>query len=491
MSISLPVPLPVPPIEEAAAASAGPNPVPARTGAAAAGKLFVALLGRALAECREASAQVNGEPPVALLGDAAAREESGGEPSASGANDPAGSSPAGCYGPSPHLAGIPAASDSPAAACPASAAGFAGRADPDASRFPPAAGEALRREMSAGTPLESGAVLSPQPELPLRGLFSIFGRGLPSAGTGPLPHSPEHDAPDEGYTAPGGAAGRETAPVQRTPGHRSPADPIQPGHLPAPPGESATARSGGGASPPPGQSGPPGKPDLGSAGREDLPVVREVFQQPEAFREGRILNFPEISRAIAGTRLPEEALSAVQAAPGAAGLKHPSAGTETSAAAPLPRPGAEMPPVNARENLLEQLSARVVYLRERGEFPAEMRLYLKPPALGEIVVRVAAAQGRVAVQFVAAAPARELLQSCLGELRLRLEQAGLTLAGLDLHAPEPPAAGFGDGRSGQGGFSFAHPGKSQEIPRPAATPQSVEPRPGDGRPAWGNIIYWA
>ncbi|MGB4517035.1 MAG: hypothetical protein WBI65_05365, partial [Dethiobacteria bacterium] len=53
------------------------------------------------------------------------------------------------------------------------------------------------------------------------------------------------------------------------------------------------------------------------------------------------------------------------------------------------------------EGVLDQLTAYCAYFRERGEAPAEIRLALNPPQLGELLIRVFSRQGKLSAKIIA------------------------------------------------------------------------------------------
>ncbi len=149
---------------------------------------------------------------------------------------------------------------------------------------------------------------------------------------------------------------------------------------------------------------------------------------------------------------------------------------------------------SAREDLLAQLGARITYLRERGNLPAEMRLQLKPPDLGEIAIRVSRQDGRLSVRFAAEVSAQELLRACLGELQQRLPQADFSLTRSDLGAAGPGASfssWTGDGDRGQNRFIPDQSGGGAEVERPAVAPDTASFPDLQAGSFHQGINYWA
>ena len=88
-----------------------------------------------------------------------------------------------------------------------------------------------------------------------------------------------------------------------------------------------------------------------------------------------------------------------------------------------------------RGNVMQQLESRLVYLRETGSYPAEMRLTINPPELGEVTIRVFSRQGRLSASIIAETQlVREILEGSMTELRQRLNAVNISFDQLDLSA---------------------------------------------------------
>lgn len=86
-----------------------------------------------------------------------------------------------------------------------------------------------------------------------------------------------------------------------------------------------------------------------------------------------------------------------------------------------------------KQSVLEQLNARLAYLPEKGSFPAEIRLQLNPPELGEVIISVAAKRGKMAVEIVTeGALVREIFEAGLAELKQRFQQLNLAVDRIDI-----------------------------------------------------------
>ncbi|MGB4183274.1 MAG: flagellar hook-length control protein FliK [Dethiobacteria bacterium] len=89
------------------------------------------------------------------------------------------------------------------------------------------------------------------------------------------------------------------------------------------------------------------------------------------------------------------------------------------------------------EGVLDQLTGYCAYFRERGEAPAEIRLALNPPQLGELLIRVFSRQGKLSAKIIAeVAVVKEMLVHNLPELHQRFEQNNLHLDRIDLLTAE-------------------------------------------------------
>ena len=105
---------------------------------------------------------------------------------------------------------------------------------------------------------------------------------------------------------------------------------------------------------------------------------------------------------------------------------------------------------NLRESVMQQLEGRMIYLRETGNNPAEMRMILHPPELGEVTIRVFSRQGKLSASIIAETPlVKEILESSISELRQRLnfveiqfEQLDLSTSGRQSGESDRPARNF-------------------------------------------------
>lgn len=85
-----------------------------------------------------------------------------------------------------------------------------------------------------------------------------------------------------------------------------------------------------------------------------------------------------------------------------------------------------------RETVLQQVEGKLVYLRESGTAPAEMRLTLHPPELGEVTIRVFSKQGKMSATVLAeSALVKEILESSITELRQRVNFVDIQFEQLD------------------------------------------------------------
>jgi type III secretion system needle length determinant len=88
---------------------------------------------------------------------------------------------------------------------------------------------------------------------------------------------------------------------------------------------------------------------------------------------------------------------------------------------------------NLRESVMQQLEGRMIYLRETGNNPAEMRMTLHPPELGEVTIRVFSKQGKLSASIIAeTALVKEILETSVSELRQRLNFVTIQFEQLDL-----------------------------------------------------------
>lgn len=140
-------------------------------------------------------------------------------------------------------------------------------------------------------------------------------------------------------------------------------------------------------------------------------------------------------------------------------------------------------------NLLDQLQSRFIYLRENGDFPAEIRIRLDPPRLGEVLIRVVSRQGRLSAEIVTEiAAVKDMLSLNIGELQQRLDQIHLHLDRIDLlTAGELPsgAGHFSEGsfqREQAGGRSVKADSREEALSCPGRAT-------ADGHQ--GVVNYWA
>jgi type III secretion system needle length determinant len=88
---------------------------------------------------------------------------------------------------------------------------------------------------------------------------------------------------------------------------------------------------------------------------------------------------------------------------------------------------------NLRESVMQQLEGRMIYMRESGNNPAEMRMTLHPPELGEVTIRVFSKQGKLSASIIAETPlVKEILESSISELRQRLNFVQIQFEQLDV-----------------------------------------------------------
>ena len=107
-----------------------------------------------------------------------------------------------------------------------------------------------------------------------------------------------------------------------------------------------------------------------------------------------------------------------------------------------------------KESVLEQITGKLMYFRGGGELPAEMRMTLHPPSLGEVVIRVFSRNGKLAAEIAAETNgAREILESGLSDLRHRLQQMNINLERIDVHTSSRDAGESDDFSQQEKGFS--------------------------------------
>jgi len=222
-------------------------------------------------------------------------------------------------------------------------------------------------------------------------------------------------------------------------------------HLDVNPGAEAINQSVNAEPTAPARSGTENRPAGGDPGwKEPLPVKA----QPEMFKAGA----GESSSIIAGESVPviEDGLTMAVPEVNGTGPGENLIGSEKIA-----------------RNLLEQLQSRVSYLRESVGFPAEIRVKLDPPQLGEVLIRVISRQGRLSAEIVTEiAAVKEMLFSSLGELHQRLDQMNLHLERIDLLTARDLSSGadrFSEGnfqREQAGGRNFKMDPREEALPCP-------------------------
>lgn len=84
-------------------------------------------------------------------------------------------------------------------------------------------------------------------------------------------------------------------------------------------------------------------------------------------------------------------------------------------------------------SILERLGGSCTYFKEKVDFPAEVRILLDPPELGEILIRVSSKEGRLSAKIIVEAGAvKEMLAGSLRELQQRFEQNELHFERIEL-----------------------------------------------------------
>ncbi len=158
-----------------------------------------------------------------------------------------------------------------------------------------------------------------------------------------------------------------------------------------------------------------------------------------------------------------------------------------------PFPGEKvLPPQleSMRESIIQQLEGRLTYFRETGSNPAEMRLTLHPPELGEVTVRVFSKQGQLSASILAESSlVREILESSIAELRQRMNFVSIQFEQQDGANAGNHSAG--SDRSGAGNFGRnGNPGESQGEGFSTAESEQDPIDAAVTRPNSG-IDYWA
>jgi type III secretion system needle length determinant len=143
-----------------------------------------------------------------------------------------------------------------------------------------------------------------------------------------------------------------------------------------------------------------------------------------------------------------------------------------------------------RQSVMQQVESKVIYLRENRTSPAEMRLTLHPPDLGEVTIRVFSKQGKLSASIITETPlAREVLEGSAAELRQRLNFISIEFKQLDFMT------------SGEQHGGSYRPGDEQDTERfasgiranPDPASEDNEPvysHPPPGSPDRG-VDYWA
>ena len=106
---------------------------------------------------------------------------------------------------------------------------------------------------------------------------------------------------------------------------------------------------------------------------------------------------------------------------------------------------------NLRQGVLEQLEGKLIYLREGHSHPAEMRLTLNPPELGELTIRVFSKQGKFSATIAAGSElVKEIIESSLQELRLKMNMLDIRFEQLDVYTTGGSNQDAGDAAAGFG-----------------------------------------
>lgn len=142
-----------------------------------------------------------------------------------------------------------------------------------------------------------------------------------------------------------------------------------------------------------------------------------------------------------------------------------------------------------RAAVTEQVEGRLVYLRERGSFPAEMRLTLNPPELGEVKIRVMSRQGQLSASIVTeSALVKEIIESSISELRQRINFVHIQFEQLDVSTAGKEAGGSEHGGSkGEAGAKFH--GNGGNASNPGSDREQANATGGLPQPE--GIEYWA
>lgn len=90
-----------------------------------------------------------------------------------------------------------------------------------------------------------------------------------------------------------------------------------------------------------------------------------------------------------------------------------------------------------RAQVVDQVFGRLAYFRESDSIPAEMRLTLNPPSLGELVIRVFSHQGKMTAEIITEmGRVKDMLENGMGEIKQRLQQVNLALEKIDVFCHE-------------------------------------------------------
>ncbi|NLZ27996.1 MAG: hypothetical protein GX887_03390 [Firmicutes bacterium] len=90
-----------------------------------------------------------------------------------------------------------------------------------------------------------------------------------------------------------------------------------------------------------------------------------------------------------------------------------------------------------RAQVVDQVFGRLAYFSESDSVPAEMRLTLNPPSLGELVIRVFSYQGKMTAEIITEmGRVKDMLENGMGEIKQRLQQVNLTLEKIDVFCHE-------------------------------------------------------
>ena len=95
-----------------------------------------------------------------------------------------------------------------------------------------------------------------------------------------------------------------------------------------------------------------------------------------------------------------------------------------------------------QESILNQLKGRLAYFKGTESFPAEMRMTLRPPAMGEVLVRVFQQKDRLTAAIIAErASVKELLDGNLNDLKQRFQQMNLNVERVEVYNSADEFAG--------------------------------------------------